>query len=465
MTRAIRKYARNFSAIIVLAVIGLAVGGYILSQQRLRFPIIEDKPFQLKAELSTAQAVAPGQGQTVRVSGVRIGDIADTELVDGRAVVTMDVDSEYKGFIHTDAKALLRPKTGLKDMFIELDPGSKSAPVAEPGWTIPIANTLPDINPDEVLAALDTDTREYLRLLVQGAGDGLLERGKDLQEVFRRFEPTHRDLARVSSAVAQRRTNLRRLVTSLNQLNGTLADKDDDLAELVDGSADVFRAFASEQGNVSGAVAELPGALRQTTETLSKVQGFARVLAPSVERLRPAVRKLDDANAAVTPFAREAAPITRERIRPFVREARPLVRDLRPAARDLAQATPDLNRSFGVLNNLFNLLGYNEDGREGPGDKTRDEGYLFWLAWLGHNAGAVFATADAHGPLRPVTEQGNCSSLKAVIEEEGEGNPLAGVALRGLEGVFTDPRLCGGQLPADNKIPNTARARTKSSGR
>ena len=135
------------------------------------------------------------------------------------------------------------------------------------------------------------------------------------------------------------------------------------------------------------------------------MQSFARVLAPSVERLRPAVRKLDDANAAVTPFAREAAPITGERIRPFVRAARPLVRDLRPAARDLATATPDLDRSFKVLNHLFNLLGYNESGREGPGDATRDEGYLFWLAWLAHNGGAVFSTADAHGSFRPVTER------------------------------------------------------------
>ena len=449
MIRAIQKSARDFTAIIVLAAIGLLVGGYILSQQRLRFPVVEDAPIRMNAELMNAQAVTPGQGQTIRVSGVRIGDIAETKLVDGRAIVAMDIDPEYEDFIHTDATALLRPKTGLKDMFIELDPGSDSAPVADEGFTIPISNTLTDIDPDEILSVLDGDTRDYLKLLLQGAGDGLLERGKDLQEVFRRFEPTHRDLARVTGAVAERRGNLRRLVNALNRLNGELATKDTQLAELVDTSATVFRAFNSEGGNITRAVEELPSALRQTTQTLSKVEDFARVLGPSVERLRPAVRKLDDANRALTPFAEATAPVVRDRIRPFVREARPLVRDLRPASQDLAGATPDLRRSFVVLNNLFNMLGYNKGGREGPDVAGRDEGYLFWLAWLGHNGGAVFGTADAHGSFRPVTQQGNCSTLKSIVEEEGQGNPLAGIALRGLEGVFTDPRLCQADAPPE----------------
>ena len=99
------------------------MGGYIVHNQRMRFPW-EGKPFQLQAAFSTAQAVTPGQGQTVRVSGVRVGDITKVGLKDGHAVVTLSLDPEYKDLVHTDATALLRPKTGLKDMFIELDPGT-----------------------------------------------------------------------------------------------------------------------------------------------------------------------------------------------------------------------------------------------------------------------------------------------------------------------------------------------------
>ena len=68
MKTAIRKHLTDFVAIIGLAVVALAVAGYTLVHQRVRFPIIQSSPYKLKAEFSTAQAVTPGQGQTVRAS-------------------------------------------------------------------------------------------------------------------------------------------------------------------------------------------------------------------------------------------------------------------------------------------------------------------------------------------------------------------------------------------------------------
>jgi phospholipid/cholesterol/gamma-HCH transport system substrate-binding protein len=433
--RAIAKHARHVGAVVGLALIAAVVAGYILSHQRLRFPW-EGRPFELQAAFSTAQAVTPGQGQTVRVSGVRVGDISGVKLEDGRAVVTMSLDPQYKDLVHTDATALLRPKTGLKDMFIELDPGTTRAPLAKRGWTLPVGNTLPDVNPDEILASLDADTRDYLTLLVDGAGQGLKGRGDDLREVFRRFEPTHRDLARVNGLVAQRHRNLSRLVHSLGDLNDELADKSDDLAALVSSSSAVFRSFASEQANVTRAVGDLPAALRQTTDTLARVERFAEVLRPAAVHLQPAVKALDRANHAVTPFATEATPIVRDEVRPFVRDARPVVRSAKRPASELAASTPDLRRSFKVLNDFLNEVAYNPNGREGPGVDGREEGYLFWAAWLQHNGAAIFSTSDANGPFRPVTLGGTCGVLRSLA---GETPPLNQVLLPAL----TDPKICG----------------------
>jgi phospholipid/cholesterol/gamma-HCH transport system substrate-binding protein len=433
--RLVRKHLRDVVALVALAAVAAGVGGYILSHQRLRFPW-EGAPFKLRAEFSTAQAVTPGQGQTVRVSGVRIGDISGVKLKDGRAVVTMDLDPEFKDLVHTDATALLRPKTGLKDMFIELDPGTGRAPWAHEGWTVPIENTAPDVNPDEIFAVLDDDTRDYLKLLVGGAGQGLKGRGGDLRELFRRFEPTHRDLARVNAKVAERHRNLRRLVHSLEVLNEELAGKDDELASLVASSSQVFRTFASEQKGLGRAVADLPGALRQSTDTLGKVERFARVLAPTAEHLRPAFRALDGANAQLRPLAEEGTPVVARQIRPFVRDARPVVRSLDAPAGNLASATPDLTSSLGVLNRFFNMAAFNENGRETPGASGRDEGYLFWAAWLQHNAAAVFSTSDANGPFRPVTLGGTCAVLKELTGD----NPPLNLA---LQPALLDHRVCG----------------------
>ena len=123
MSRPTRERIRATILVLALAVLGLGVLAYIVAHQRLRIPVVEEKPFQLHAELSTAQAVTPGQGQTVRVAGVQIGEISDVELRDGRAKVSMNIEQEFKGLIRRDATALLRPKTGLKDMFLEVDPG------------------------------------------------------------------------------------------------------------------------------------------------------------------------------------------------------------------------------------------------------------------------------------------------------------------------------------------------------
>jgi phospholipid/cholesterol/gamma-HCH transport system substrate-binding protein len=432
-----RRRVKELLAVLGLMAVAVGASLYILDEQRMRFPW-EEAPLRLKAEFSTAQAVVAGQGQTVQVSGVRIGDVGEVELVDGRAVVEMVIDPEYEGMVRTDARALLRPKTGLKDMFIDLEPGTDSAPAAREGFTIPVSATAPDVNPDEIFAELDADTRDYLKLLISDAGRGLDGRSLDLREVFRRFEPTHRDLARVNGAVAERRHNLRRLITSLNRLNGELASRSDDLAGLVDSSASVMRQFAAEETNVSAAVAELPSTLSQATDTMGRLQRYAALLGPTAEKLRPAARALDPANEAVRPLAIEATPLLRDDIRPFVREARPVVRDLRPSARRLARATPPLGEVFVRLNHFLNMAAFNPNGREDPGNAARQEGYLFWAAWLQHMATQLFSSSDAHGVFRPVTLGAPCATVEQLIAEEPELEFLLM-----LTPILTESDACG----------------------
>ena len=79
MSHAIRKHLGDFAAILVLAAVAIGCAAYILNEQRLRIPGLEDKPFTLKAEFSDAQGVMPGQGQTIRVAGMRIGDIGKVD--------------------------------------------------------------------------------------------------------------------------------------------------------------------------------------------------------------------------------------------------------------------------------------------------------------------------------------------------------------------------------------------------
>jgi phospholipid/cholesterol/gamma-HCH transport system substrate-binding protein len=439
MKRAIKAHSGDFLAIIGLLVLSIAVAAFVLSHERLRFPFIESSPYTLNAQFSTAQAVTPGQGQSVRISGVQIGDIGGVTLKNGIAVVKMDIDKKYRRLIHTDSSALLRPRTGLKDMFVELYPGSKSAPVAKPGFTIPVSNTNPDVNLDEVLSALDSDTRTYLNLLVNGAGQGLKGKGgTELAQVLERFEPTHRDLARVNGAIAVRGRDLQQLVHSLARLNMALAAKQTQIISLVDASDRVFHAFASQDRNVSQAISELPATLRQTTTTLGEVRTFAAELGPTAQNLLPAAGALPAANQALRTLARPSAPIIQSQIRPFVVAARPLVRNLKPAAVNLARATPNLSTVFTVLNHFVNLLGYN------PGNAVH--GYLWWLAWADHNARSLFANQDANGDYRNLFLQASCATLAQIAN--GVNGTLT-EALLNLTPILTNAGLCPKQAAAD----------------
>lgn len=416
MSRTIRKNLWPVIAIAGLVAVAALVGGYILDKQRLRFPLIEDKPMRIHVELDTAQAVTPGQGQTVQVAGVQIGDIGDVQLEDGRARVALDIQREYEDLIHPDATAQLRPRTGLKDMYVQVFPGKRGGPVKE-GFTIPIASALTDVDVDEILSELDARTRDYLTLLANGAGEGLRGKGNALARTLERYGPTVRDLGRVNREVARERIALRRLVSSLSQLNGELGKRPQDLSRLVSGASGTLRAFAREDDNLRDAVGELAPTLQTATATLGAVTPFARELGPTTRALLPAVRELEDVNAAVSPFAREATPIVRRQIRPFVRAAVPLVKDLAPAARGLGRAFPELDRNAKVLNDFVNMLGHNPDGREAPEKPGRDEGYLFHLGWLAHQTTNLQSLDDAHGPMRPIFLTGTCSTLTSLVND------------------------------------------------
>ncbi len=416
MSRVIRKNLGPLSAILLLIVIAIVVGGYILDNQRFRFPLVEDTPMRINVELDTAQAVTPGQGQTVQVAGVEIGDIASVDLKDGRAVVGLDIQREYETLIRRDAKASLRPRTGLKDMYVQIFPGKDPVPVKE-GFTIAIADSLTDVDLDEILSELDARTRDYITLLVNGAGEGLRGKGDALARTLERYGPTVRDLGRVNREVAKERIALRRLVTSLAQVNGELAQRPRDLSRLVSGASGTLRAFASEDDSLRDAVGELAPTLQTATATLTDVAPFADELGPTTKALLPAVQEVETVNAAVSPFAREATPIVRTKIRPFVRRAVPVVRDLAPAARGLARTFPELDRNAKVLNDFTNMLGHNKDGREAPDKAGRDEGYLFQLGWLAHQTTNLQNVDDANGPIRPIFLTGTCSTLTSLVHD------------------------------------------------
>jgi phospholipid/cholesterol/gamma-HCH transport system substrate-binding protein len=322
--RAIGKHLPDFLAILALFLVAGGVTSYILTKQRLTLPgwvpVIGTEFYTVTAAFPTAQAVTPGQGQAVTVAGVSVGELSKVRLRNGQAVITMRLRERYRGRIFRDASGLLRPKTGLKDMVVELTPGSRKAGALPEGGRIPVSETMPDVNFDEILASLDADTRDYLRLLVGGGAEGLRGGSNDLRRALKRFEPTGRALRKVNEQLATRRTNIKRVIRNFSLLTGELGAKDDEIARFVDSSNAVFSSFARQEESLSETLRQLPGALDATQEGLGKVDSFADELGPTLSSLRPAARALGPTLRDTRPFLRSSTPVIRDEIRPFSRD-------------------------------------------------------------------------------------------------------------------------------------------------
>jgi phospholipid/cholesterol/gamma-HCH transport system substrate-binding protein len=203
-------------------------------------------------------------------------------------------------------------------------------------------------------------------------------------------------------------------VHNFQLLTNAVGKTDGQLASFVDSSNANFRAIASQDAALRESLRLLPPTLQTASTTFTKADRLAVALGSSTQALRPAARALGPALVATRPFLEKTTPIIKNQLRPFARGAQGPVKDLQQAAAKLGPTTPHLVNAFKVLNALLNTLAYDAPGA--------DESYLFYNAWLNHNAASLFSTQDANGPIRRGLFLASCSSL-GVLQQIGQTNP------------------------------------------
>jgi phospholipid/cholesterol/gamma-HCH transport system substrate-binding protein len=403
MRRRFARSARFVATIVVLAVVGVAAAAYVLIHER--FPVPFGDTYNVTVVLPTADGVAGGFGEPVNVSGVNVGSISGARLSGGNALVTLSISRDQLPHIYRDASATLAPITPLKDMEIELDPGRASAGILPNGGTVPASQTTSPTDLEELLSSLDTDTRTFLGSLITSVGAGTDGRGMDLRRTLVTLGPTTAQVHAITSALAQRRSDIELLVHNLAVVTRA-ASQDGRLGEVVQAGNATLNAIAQQDTPLRQAIAQLPATLAVTDKTLGHTTTLADELGPTLTALTPAVRRLPRTFSALGPFAARTTGIVAHQLRPFTLAAQPLVRDLRPAVARLSAMTPDLQSSFMVLDYLINELAYNPGGD--------DPGMLFWSAWTAHNLNSFVSVQDANGGLGRTLLFGSCSQLQSI---------------------------------------------------
>ena len=294
----------------------------------------------------------PGpDGQRRRAS--RSARSRSVELEDGRAVIAHDDRGRrYRTRLQgrDDAAAAQdRPQGHGR----RARPGHRRPPGELPeGGTIPVAQTLPDVNLDEILAALDA---RHARL--PAAAGQRRRRGP--------ARAAARTSATRSAASSRRRATLRAdqrgarraprrtssaSIHNFSLLAEELGDKDDQLAEFVATPTRCSRVLADQEAALRETLRELPAALTATRTALGKTRRAGRRARPDARR-RCARAPARSARRCATlrPFLRETTPVIRDELRPLVRAARPTVTRAAPgAARPRGRRRPTCRRRFTI---------------------------------------------------------------------------------------------------------------------
>jgi virulence factor Mce-like protein len=290
--------------------------------------------FEVRAVFQTSNNLRTGS--PVRIAGVTVGEVSRVEATEqgGDSATAWLRLSERALPVHADARASIRPRIFLEgNFFVDLTPGSPSAPELGDGDLIPVNQTSTPVQLDQLLTALQSDTREDLRALLRDYSSALKGRGaRGFNRSLSHWEPAYRDSAIAADAtLGAAEHDLSEYLRGAGRVAAALDRSPAQLQALVSDFDTTAAAFAARSRELREAVAELPRTLRAAQPALAELNAAFPDLRALARELRPGVRSSTPAIEASTPLVHELRGLVS---RP---ELRGLVGDLRSAVPSLAR--------------------------------------------------------------------------------------------------------------------------------
>jgi phospholipid/cholesterol/gamma-HCH transport system substrate-binding protein len=315
--------------------------------------------YQLKAVFANATNLRPNS--TVRIAGVDVGKVKGISAYKdssgtptGSALVTMQLDDKALP-LHSDATLKIRPKLFLEgNFFVQLSPGSPSRDDLKSGSTIPVTQTSAPVQIDQVLGALQTNTRADLQTLLKGYGEAIngkpqpgedddqvpevrgLTAGQALNKSLDHSPQALKGTALVNEALLGVDPNdASKLVAGVQKVSAALNANEGTLQDFVTNFNRTVRAFANQQGNLRQTIALLGPVLQNADNTFKNLDASFAPTRAWAREILPGVRETPATIDASFPWIAQA----RKLVSPT--ELGGLVNDLRPAVGDLATVTDE----------------------------------------------------------------------------------------------------------------------------
>lgn len=329
----------------------------------LYFGFAKDVPFthgfRVNAVFESANSIR--KNSPVRIAGVTVGKVTKIEGKPGTdaAVVTMEIDG--KGLpLHKDATMKIRPRIFLEgNFFVDVRPGTPSAPKIDDGDTLPLTQTATPVQLDQVLTVLQSDTRNSLRKALDGLGTGLTYKPSRAQDTD--ADPSARGQSAAESlnhAIEYGPRALRGTAVVAQALLGT---QDHDLSRLIAGLSKTAEGLGRNEVQLQDLITNFNTTTAATASQAANLRAAIHELGPTVASANRALDALNASFPNTRAFAREILPGVRETPAtidaafPWIAQTRGLLGpdELQGVADELSPATRDLAK---VIDESLKLL-------------------------------------------------------------------------------------------------------------
>ena len=361
-----RNQKRGMSLVTVglIAVVLTVVATYLAFTKSIPFR----SHYEIEAVVKTANQLKAGT--FVRIAGVNVGEVTKVEKLGGgepAARITMRITDSGKP-VHKDAQLKIRPRIFFEgNFFVDLSPGSPSAPELGDGDTIPIEQTAGPVQFDQVLGTLQADTRKDLKTLLAELRKGFDNGGAEaINRTIPHWEGAYKGSAIVNEAtLGLREHDLSEYLAGAAKVSEGLDRNATQLQSLITDLKTTAGAFAERDGDLERALDELPTTLRVGQPALDAVNRALPPLRRFVADLRPGVRNSAATLDAQIPFVRQLRGLISKP------ELRGLAADLRPTVASLARlnkATVPLLREVRAASSCQNqvILPWTQDKIQDP---------------------------------------------------------------------------------------------------
>jgi virulence factor Mce-like protein len=265
----------------VLTCVGLTIYLWIAFGGSIPF---ESQGYRFSVLLPQASNVVPPGA--VRIAGVNVGHVVSVTRAGNGAKVTAELEPQFAP-LHADATAILRNKSLLGETYLELAPGSPTAPPVPDGGVLR-AGAQPQVQLDDVLSTFDPNTRAQLRQLLDGLSAGVDGRAESLNNDIGWAAPAAANLGSVIATLDQQRGEVQQLIYSGGHVLSALGQREGVLQAAVNAGQQVLSVTAARDHELSTIFTELPAFLGQLTATAQVAGGESGALRRAVAALEPA---------------------------------------------------------------------------------------------------------------------------------------------------------------------------------